>query len=111
LTVAIAVSPLLQLTVVVIFRVLPSLYVPVAVNGWFVPKAKDELAGVTATDIKTGCATVSVAVAVMEPEAAIIDAVPTLTPVARPPPATVATAVEDDVQVTLLLTFCVLPLL
>ena len=44
----------LQLTVLVRFWVLPSLYVPVAVNGCVVPVTIDGLAGVTAIDDSVG---------------------------------------------------------
>ena len=108
-TVAMVGVALLQVTVVVKFRVLPSLYVPVAVNGRVVPKANDGFAGVTAIETKTGCPTVSVAEPAIEPEAAVIVAVPTLAPVARPPAAIVAIDVGDELQVTLLVKFWVLP--
>jgi hypothetical protein len=51
-----------------------------------------------------------VAEAVMEPEVAVMVAVPTPTPVAKPLVAMVA-AVEDELQVTVLVRSCVLPLL
>lgn len=73
------------------------------------PNANDELAGVTAIETKVGCPTPSVVEAVIEPEVAVIVAVPTLTPVANPPAAIVATDVADELQVTLLVRFCVLP--
>jgi hypothetical protein len=50
-----------------------------------------------------------VAVAVNEPEFAVIVALPTPTPVAKPPAVIVATAVEDELQLTVPVKFCLLP--
>lgn len=50
-----------QVTELVRFCVLPSLYVPVAVNCWVSPAAKEGLAGVTATDFSAGTDTAIVA--------------------------------------------------
>src|SRR6266852_660453 len=52
--VAAAVFEELQLTVLVRFCVLPSLYVPVALNGCVVPFAIEGLAGVTAIEASVG---------------------------------------------------------
>jgi hypothetical protein len=65
------------------------------------------MAGETETEFKAGV-TVSVALPLMDPEAAVIVAAPVATPVATPP-LTVATAVLEDVQVALPVRFCVLP--
>ena len=43
------------------FCVLPSLYVPVAVNCWVSPAEKEGFAGVTATDFSAGTVTAIVA--------------------------------------------------
>lgn len=50
----------------------------------------------------------SAAEPMIEPETAVMVAVPTLTPVAKPPAAMVAIDVEDELQVTLLVRFWVL---
>jgi hypothetical protein len=73
-----------------------------------VPKANDELAGVTASDTSTGCPTFSVAEAVIAPDVAVMVAVPTPSPVAEPVADMVA-ALEDELQLTRLVTFCMLP--
>jgi hypothetical protein len=67
--------------------------VPVAVSDNVVPNANDEFAGVTAIETRTGWPTVSGAEPVIEPELAVMVALPILTPVARPPAAIVATEV------------------
>jgi len=109
LTVAMLPSAVLQVAELVRSRVLPSLYVPVAANGCVVPRAKDGFAGVTAMDTRTGCPTLSVAEAVMEPEVAVMVALPTPAPVAKPPVAMMATVVGDELQFTALVRFCWLP--
>ena len=63
--------------------------------------------GDTLIELKAGV-TVSVALPLIEPEAAVIVTEPLATPAAVPP-LTVATAVFDDVQVALPVRFCVLP--
>ena len=62
-----AVLPVDHVTDVVRTRVLPSLYVPVATMGSVVPRASEGLAGVTASETRTGCPTLSVAGAVIVP--------------------------------------------
>jgi hypothetical protein len=74
-----------------------------------VPKANDGLTGVTANETRTAGLTVRVAEAVMEPEVAVIVAVPTPTPVANPPFTMVATEVNDELQVTEPVRSCELP--
>jgi hypothetical protein len=59
-----------QVTLLVTFWLLPSLYIPVAVNCCFLPLAIDGLAGVTEIDDSTGGVTVNAAKPVTEPEAA-----------------------------------------
>jgi len=71
--------------------------------------ANDGLAGVTARETRTAGPTLSVAEAVVEPELAVMVAVPTPVPVANPLPATVATVIEDEPHVTELVRVCVLP--
>jgi hypothetical protein len=73
-----------------------------------VPKANDGLAGVTANDTSTGAPTLSVAEAVIAPDVAVMVAVPTPSPVAKPVADMVA-ALEDELQLTRLVTFCMLP--
>jgi hypothetical protein len=64
---------------------------------------------VTAIDSSTGWPTLSVADAVTEPDVALRVALPTPVPVARPALAIVATPGTDELQVTVLVRFCVLP--
>lgn len=73
------------------------------------PRANVELAGVTASESRMAGPTLSVAEAVIEPELAVRVTVPTSAPVAKPLLAMVATAIEDELHVTELLRFCVLP--
>jgi hypothetical protein len=107
LTVAIAVADEVQVTVPVRFFVVPSLYVPVAVNCCFCPAATDGDAGTTEIDVNTAAVTVNVAEPWIVPEAAMIAAVPFATLVASPPLLTVAIIDADEVQVTVLVRFCV----
>ena len=73
------------------------------------PRTNDGLAGVTARDNRTAGQTLSVPDAVTEPELAVMVALPALCPVANPPLAIVATAVEDELHVTDPVRFCPLP--
>jgi len=109
--VATEVADELQLAVLVRFWVLPSLYVPVAVNCWVVPAAIDGLAGLIEIEVSTGV-TVSVAEPVILPAVAVIVEEPAATPVANPVCSLmVATAVLDEVQLAVVVRFCVVPLL
>ena len=101
-------SAVLQVAVFVTTRVLPSLYVPVATRGSVVPMAKDALAGVTAIETSTACPTFSVADPLIEPDVAVMIAVPTPCPLANPPLAILATA-EDEFQATEPVRSCALP--
>ena len=65
-----------QVTELVRFCVVLLLYVPVAVNCWFVLTGIVGFAGVTAIETRAGGVTVSVVVALIVPEAAFIVAVP-----------------------------------
>jgi hypothetical protein len=67
------------------------------------------LAGVTAIDSNTGCPTLSVAEAMIEPEVAVMVALPMPLPVAKPALAIVATAGTVELQFTTPVRFCVLP--
>src|SRR6266446_4629073 len=98
----------LQVTVLVRFRVLPSLYAPVAVNGCVAPLAIDGFAGVTAIDDSTAV-TVSVVDPMTEPDAAWIVLAPTPTALAAPLPVTVAIEVFEELQLTEFVRFCVEP--
>jgi hypothetical protein len=86
--------------------VLPSVYVPVAVNCWIVPSASDESAGVTAIDCRAAGNTVSeVSFDVIDPADAtiVVDPVPLL--VASPLLSIIATVATVELQVTAFVTF------
>src|SRR5580704_3375776 len=100
LTVATLGDEELHVTVLVRFWVLPSVYVPVAVNCCVVPVAIEGLAGVTAMEAKTGAPTFRVVDPVIAPNAASIVVLPWLAPVARPAAVIPATPVADELQVT-----------
>jgi hypothetical protein len=61
--------------------------------------------GVTKIDVNTTADTFRVAVPLIAPDVAVIDVDPFETPVASPPPLTVATAVAEDVQIAVLVKF------
>jgi hypothetical protein len=96
-TLARAESLVVQVTLLVRFSVLPSEYVPVAVNGCLPPRITCAVAGATAIDCRSGF-TVTVAEAEKEPSVAVIAAMPVLTPVTVPA-LTVATPGADEVHV------------
>ena len=108
LTVAIAVPDEVQVAVLVRFCVVPLLYVPIAVNCCVYPAATDAVPGVTAIEANTAAVTVSVAEPWIVPDVAVIVAVPFPTLVASPPRLTVAIVAADEVQVAVLVKFCVL---
>src|SRR5271157_6632689 len=68
------------------FCLLQSLKVPVAVNCCWFPAAIEGLTGVTAIDTSTGAVTVSPVEPLIEPEPALMVALPTATAEARPLP-------------------------
>jgi hypothetical protein len=105
LTVAVDVLDEVQVTCVVIFWVVESEYVPVAVNCWVVPAALLAVAGVTAMEDRVG--TVRVAVPDLPLKVAVMVEEPAATPVARPLLLTVAVDVLDEVQVTFVVIFWV----
>ncbi len=111
LTAATAVLDELHATEVVRFCVVPSVYVPVAVNCLVVPLATDGLAGVTATDTSVAGVTVRVVIPDIPPDAADIVVDPAATEVANPlVPAVllmVATAELDEFQVEAAVRSCV----
>ena len=94
----------LHVTDVVIFCVLLSEKVPVAVNCSVVPRAILGLAGVTAMDTSVAELTVRAVEPAILPEVAVIVAVPAATAVANPKEPVVlpivATDVFDELQVT-----------
>lgn len=67
------------------------------------------LAGVTAIETKAAAVTVSVALPEMLPEVALIVVEPAATELASPALLTVATVVEEELQVADEVRFCVLP--
>jgi hypothetical protein len=102
-------------TVLVKFWVLPSVYVPIAVNCTVVPDFIEGFAGVTVIETRAGGATVRVVDPVIEFKVAAIEVTPRDTPVARPwcplVLLIVATPVADALQVTEAVRFWGLPLL
>lgn len=62
-------------------------------------------------EVSTAAVTVNVAEPLIVPDAAVIVVDPWATLVASPPLLTVATEVAEDVQVAVLVRFCVVPLL
>jgi len=100
LTVATPVLDELQVTCVVISRLVPSEYVQVAVSCWVLPTTLFAVAGVTDTEDKVTAVTVTVVVSEAVPVVAVIVVVPEPTAVTMPLLLTVATDVLDEVQVT-----------
>jgi methylglyoxal synthase len=109
LIVAVVVVPEDHVTVLVRFCVVPSLNVPVAVNCCVAPLVIDGLAGVTAIDCSVAAFTVSKVEPLSDDDVAVIVELPTPAPVARPAALIVAMVVVPEVQVTLDVTFCVVP--
>jgi len=102
----------LQVTVFVMFCVVPSENVPVAVNCCTVPSGMDAFTGVTAIETKVALVTVKMALEEMLPELAVIVELPADNPIASPgTPFTLMLATErfPDVHCTDPVTFCVLP--
>src|ERR1700730_18236764 len=95
LTLAIAGPDEVHVAAFVRFCKLPSLYVPVAVNCCLSPAAIEALAGVTATEARTGEVTVNMAVPCTVPEAAVIVVLPTIKPLAKPAALIVASGAAD----------------
>ncbi len=80
--------------------VLPSSKLPTAVNCKVVPSAMDCVAGETAIATRCAGTTVRIVVSVNAPTVAVMVVEPAATVVARPELSMVATAVEDELQVT-----------
>ena len=82
-------------------------------NCWVVPREIDGLAGVTAIETRAAAPTVSVAEPLTEPRVAVMVVCPEPALVASPfVPAEllmVATAAAVELQVTVVVMFCVLP--
>jgi len=93
----------------VMLLVLPSEYIPVAVNCFFAPLEMDGLTGVTLMDCSTGLVTVKVAEPEMLPETALTVDVPIPAPVARPLLWIVATDRFEEDHLTFDVMFFVLP--
>ena len=100
LTVTTDVFEEVQVTCVVISRLMPSEYVPVAVNCWVTPTGILGLTGVTDTEDRVAEVTVRVLFPEINPEAAVMVVVPAATVVTRPLLLTVATDGFDEVQMT-----------
>ena len=101
-------AEVLQITELVKFCWLPSVYVPVAVNCWVRPVGTDIFDGVTARDDSTGAVTVTLLVALIVPSAAVTVAVLLLKVERNPEALIVTTAGAEDVQVTALVKYLVL---
>jgi hypothetical protein len=110
LTVASTVLEDVQVTELVRFCVLPSLYVPVATNCWVVPGAIEAFTGVIETDTKAG-ATARLKEPLTAPIFAPTEHDPAFFAVSNPPAATVTTLVSEELHVAEAVTSCKLPLL
>lgn len=100
LIVATEVADELHVTEELMFCVLLSEYVPVAVNCCVPPAVTDTVAGVTAMDVNVAAVTVRVVFPLTVPEDAVMVVVPADTPEARPDVLMVATEVAEELHVT-----------
>src|SRR5208283_2644235 len=100
----------LQVAEAVRLLVVPLEYVPVAVNCCVDPPATEELEGVTAMDTRVAEVAVRTVDPLIVPEVALIVVLPAATAVANPAELIVATLVTEEVQVTELVRFAVVPL-
>jgi hypothetical protein len=100
LTVATDVLDELQMTRVVISKLVPSEYAPQAENCWVIPVAMLGLSGVTDMEDRVAEVTVRVIPPEIGPKVALMVAVPAATAVARPLLLTVAITGLDELQVT-----------
>ncbi len=103
-------TPVLEeahVTCPVMFFVLPSEYVPVALNCCVAPVKIVGSAGVTAIDVSVAVCTVRTVLPVIPLKVAEIVLVPAATPVARPAAVMVETPVFEEVHVTWPVMFCV----
>jgi len=95
------VSEEFHVTSVVISKLVPSEYIPMAVNCWVSPIGMLGLSGVTDMEDRVAWGTVRVVFPDLPPKEAVIVAEPVATAVARPPLLlTIATDVFDEPQVT-----------
>jgi hypothetical protein len=100
LTVATDVFDEVQVTCMLTSWLVPSEYLPVAINCWVVPAGMLGVAGVTIMEDRVAEVTVRVVLPEIFPEVAVMVALPAETQVARPLLLIVATDVFDEVQVT-----------
>lgn len=98
-----------QLTELVRSCVLPSEYVPLAVNCWFVPSVMEAPDGATEIDTNTGAVTVSPAEALIAPRLAATLVVPCAKLVASPALFMLATDGTEELQLTTTVRSCMLP--
>jgi len=103
------VFPDVQVTWLVIFAVLLSLYVPVAVYCCLSLRPSETLAGVTAMESRMGAVTVRVVEPTTVPEVAEMVVVPIVKVDAKPPAVIVAKAGVLEAHVTAAVRFCVDP--
>jgi hypothetical protein len=89
----------LQLTVVMMFCVLPSVYVPVAANCWVFPTGMVGTAGVTLIESNVAGVTVKIVEPLIDPEAAVMALCPVAALAAWPVLLIVATAGTELLQV------------
>jgi hypothetical protein len=82
---------------------------PVAVNCWFVPAARDGFAGVTVIEVSAAAVTVTVVDPVIDPELAETVVEPVATAVANPLVEILATAGADEFHVAVPVRSWVLP--
>ena len=112
LIVATAVAEELQVVVAVMFCVLPSVNVPVAVNCCVTPWAIEAEAGLMAIETSAAGVTLSEVTPLTGPSVAVMLADPCATAVASPllPVVLLIVAVDEElVHVTCVVRFCVLP--
>jgi hypothetical protein len=110
-TVATVFAEEVQVAVPVRSWLLPSLYLPVAVNCCVMPRAMEGAAGVREIELNVAPVTVSAVDPLIVPEVAVIVVVPAVAPVANPPLPMAATEVADEVQIDVVVRFLVVPLL
>ena len=100
--VATAILEELQVTWVLISKLVPSENAPVAVNCWVIPAGvlgMLGLAGLSDMEVRVAKVTVMIVIPEMAPEAAVIMAVPRPIPMTKPVLPTVATESLDELQV------------
>jgi len=98
-----------QKTCLVRSWLVPSEYMPDAVNCWMAPTGTLGLAGVTDMEDRIAEVTVRVVLPGMVPEMAVMVAVPATAAVAKPLRLTVATGVLDEIQMTSVVISWVVP--